>query len=303
MDDATQERIVGTVTRAMGAWDQGATCLAALALAVDRGTTGPLASAARDLMTAAGLGELMASVDELPISPEELRGMAAAPLLQGAAVLGDPEYHGWGAAQSDEALVAQGRASGAAAMLFAGVVLPHCGDLGDRLARPGARMLDVGTGIGGLAVGFAETFPELHVTGIDVMPRVLEVGRNHVATSPDAARVDLRQQDVAELTDRDCYDLAWIPAPFVPEPAFSTGVRRIVAALRPGGMLMIGHGRLEGAGLDVAITRFKTVMYGGTPLDATSAVDLLTEQGLTSVQTVPTPPGAPMITVGRRAAS
>jgi predicted O-methyltransferase YrrM len=303
MDDPTQERIVGTVTRAMGAWDQGATCLAALALAVDRGTTGPLSSAARDLMTAAGLGELMGSVDDLPISPEELRGMAAAPLLQGAAVVGGPDYQGWGAAQSDEALVAQGRASGAAAMMFASVVLPHCGDLGDRLARPGARMLDVGTGIGGLAVGFAETFPELHVTGIDVMPRVLEVGRGHVAGSPAAARVELRHLDVVELTDRDCYDLAWIPAPFVPEPAFSTGVRRIVAALRPGGMLMIGHGRLEGAGLEVAVTRFKTVMYGGTPLDAASAVDLLTEQGLTSVQTVPTPPGAPMITVGRRAAS
>jgi SAM-dependent methyltransferase len=303
MDQASQERIVGTVTGAMGAWDRGATCLAALALAVDRGTSGPLSSAAHGVMTASGLGELLAALDDLPISPEELRAMAAAPLLQGAAVLGDPDYQGWAAAQSDEALVAQGRASGAAAMLFARVVLPHFGDLADRLAAPGARMLDVGTGVGGLAVGFAETFPELHVTGIDVMPRVLEAARGHVAGSAASARVELRVQDVADLTDEDCYDLAWIPAPFVPEPAFRAGVRRMAAALRPGGMLMIGHGRLEGADLDVALTRFKTVMYGGTPLDAASALDLLSEQGLTSVQTVPTPPGTPMITVGRRAAT
>src|SRR4051794_13694878 len=300
MDEASRDRILSTVTSTMGAWDRGATCLTALALAVDPGTSGPLSSAARELMEAAGLGEALTSTADLPISPEELRGMAAAPLLQGAAALGDPQYEGWGAGQPDEALVAQGRASGAAAMLFARFVLPRCGDLGDRLARPGARMLDVGTGIGGLALGFAEAFPELHVTGIDVMPRVLEVGRNHVATSPDAARVDLRQQDVAELTDRDCYDLAWIPAPFVPEPAFSTGLARVAAALRPGGMLMVGHGRLEGDDLEVAITRFKTVIYGGTPLDAAAAVDRLTALGLTSVQTVPTPPGAPMITVGRR---
>jgi SAM-dependent methyltransferase len=286
---------------AIAGWDQGATCLAALALAADTGQTaagGPLVGAAREVMAAAGLGAVLASLDRLPFTPAQLEGMATSPLMQAAALARGPR--GTWADHSDATLTAQGRASGSAGRLFANFVLPLFADLADRLAAPGARMLDVGTGVGALAVGFAEAFPQLHVTGIDLMPRVLEIARAHVAASPVASRVQLRQQDVAELTEQACYDLAWIPAPFVPEPAFTNGVARTVTALRPGGLLMIGHGTYQGSDLDNAIARFKTVAYGGTAMDGPSAVKLLTGHGLTSVQTVATPPGAPGVTVGRR---
>ena len=110
----------------------------------------------------------------------------------------------------------------------------------------------------------------------------------------------IRQQDVAELTDEACYDLAWIPAPFVPEPAFSTGVARITTALAPSGILMIGHGTSTGSDRQIAVTQFKTALHGGTLLDSASAVTLLQRNGLTSAQTMTTPPGAPAITVGQR---
>ncbi len=292
------EPVTARLSGAIGQWDQGAICLAALAVAADDRATGSLAAAAREVMTTAGFGDILAVAERLPFAPAQLRGMAASPLLQAAALIGG-DYETW-AAQSDSALTAQGQASGSTAALVARFVLPHFGGLADRLARPGARMLDVGTGIGALAAGFAQTFPQLQVTGIDVMPRALEIARAHLRASPVASRVELRQQDVADLTDETCYDLAWIPAPFVPEPAFGTGVGRIVAALRPGGLLMIGHGRSGGTDLDIAITRFKTVMYGGTALDGPSAVNLLNEHQLTCVQTAATPPGAPAITAGRK---
>jgi hypothetical protein len=249
-------------------------------------------------MTATGLDRMLADPQRLPFSPDQLRGMVSSPLLQAAALVAGP-HAGW-ADNSDAVLTAQGQSSGSAAALFARFVLPHFDDLAGRLARPGARMLDVGTGIGALAVGFAQAFPQLQVTGIDVMARVVALARSHVRTSPAAARVELRQQNVAELTDRACYDLAWLPAPFVPEPAFSTGTARVVAALRPGGLLMIGHGKFDGTDLEIAISRFKTVAYGGTVLDGPSAVRLLNQHALASVQTLPTPPGAPAITVGQK---
>jgi SAM-dependent methyltransferase len=297
MEPTIDQRATAQVTGLIGQWDQGALCLAALAVAADRNAAGGLAAAAHDVMAAAGLADVLASPERLPFSPAQLSGMAAAPVLQAATVLSGG-YDSW-AAQSDSALIAQGRASGSTAALFAAFVLPRFDGLADRLGRPGARMLDVGTGVGALAAGFARMFPDLHVTGLDVMPRVLDIARTELAATPVASRVEFRRQSVEDLTDEVCYDLAWIPAPFVPEPALRTGIARMVAALRPGGVLMVGHGNAGGADLADAITRFKTAVYGGTPLDGASARRLLGEHGLTSVQTVATPPGAPSLTAGQ----
>jgi hypothetical protein len=285
------------ISSAIGGWDQGASCLAALAVAVDPDAAEPLRSAAREVMAAAGLGEALADAEALMFSPAQLRSIAASPLLQGAALVNGS--HGWGSL-GDAVMSAQGEASGSAGALFAHVVLPHFPDLAERLASPGARMLDVGTGIGALAIGFAQAFPHLQVTGIDVLPRALELARDVLRRSPVASRVDLRRQDVADLTEDGAYDLAWVPAPFVPQPSLTAGIARIFTALRPGGLVMIGHGTFEGDDLPVSLTRFKTVAYGGTPLDAPGAAALLQSHGFGSVQLLPTPPGAPVITVGRR---
>ena len=294
MDERATAQLSGTI----GQWDQATICLAALAVATSGAAPETLTATAREVMAAAGLGDVLARPESLPFSLPQLSGMAAAPLLQAAAVAGGG-YESWNT-QSDSALTAQGRASGSTAILFTRFVLPHFGDLADRLTRPGARMLDVGTGIGALATGFAQSFPQLHVTGIDIMARVLEIARTHVRATPVASRVEFRRQGVEDLTDEACYDLAWIPAPFVPESVFSAGIGRIVTALRPGGVLMVGHGLSGGSDLAAAITHFKTAIYGGTALDGPSAREVLTEHGLTSVQTVAVPPGAPAITAGRK---
>ena len=70
------------------------------------------------------------------------------------------------AAQSDEALLAQGRASAQGAAGFAQFVMPMLAGLQETFAD-GARMLDVGTGVAAMAVAYAELFPQLTVVGID----------------------------------------------------------------------------------------------------------------------------------------
>jgi methylase of polypeptide subunit release factors len=112
--------------------------------------------------------------------------------------------------------------------------LPMLGGLAEALARPGARMLDVGTGVAAMAVAYAELFPELTVVGLDVLPRALALAAATVAASGVADRVVLREQDV-------------------------------------------------------------------TTLDDEQAQRLLCEAALQDVTTAPTPPGAPAITVGRKA--
>lgn len=62
---------------------------------------------------------------------------------------------------------------------------------------------------------------------------------------------------------------------------------------------MLGHGRFAGDPIGDAVSRLKTVAFGGTPL-AAAAQALLRDEGLEDVATLETPPGSPAITVGRR---
>jgi predicted O-methyltransferase YrrM len=237
-------------------------------------------------------------VDQDDAGRINLAGQVAAPLLQAAALLNGATSL-W-SDQPDQALIAQGRASAQGARAFVDLIAPRLEGLTEALNQPGVKMLDVGTGIGALAVAYAELMPQLHVVGIDVLPRVLALAASTVSESTCADRVELRQQSVADLDDVQEYSLIWMPAPFLPEKALRLGLDRAVRALRPGGWIMVGHAKIQGSDSDNALTRFKTVAFGGTALDNAQAQALLIGAGLINVTTLPTPAGAPAITVGRR---
>jgi predicted O-methyltransferase YrrM len=272
--------------------DQAAWTTAALVLSLRDQAPTPLADAAGEVLAALGLDlSALAGRDAAAAAAQ-----AAAPLLQAAAAVRG-EAVPW-AQQPDEALLAQGLASarsGSRLVEFAATAMPG---LLAALDRPGARMLDVGTGVGGLAVAAAEALPQVTVVGIDVLPRVLALAEHVRAASPAADRVVLRHQDVTTLDEQDSYDLGWVPAPFVPEPALRPGLSAVTRALRPGGWLMLGHGKYVGDPVDDALNRFKTVAYGGTALDDAQAQQVLADAGLEAVTTAPTPRGSPAITVG-----
>jgi predicted RNA methylase len=284
------------VRQLMGSGDRGAWINTAIALALDSSRPEAQRVAAADLLRSL---DIDVDQDLGELDRGAVAAQAAAPLLQTAAVA---RGHGdlW-EGQSDEALLAQGRASaqGAAAMVRFG--LPMLGGLAEALAQPGAMMLDVGTGVAAMAVAYAELFPELTVVGLDVLPRALSLAAATVAASGVAGRVVLREQDVATIDEEAIYALAWLPAPFLPEVALHAGIQRVARALAPGGWVMVGHGKFAEVPSDNAITRFKTVVYGGTALDDEQAQRLLREAGLQDVTTAPTPPGGPAITVGRKA--
>ncbi len=286
----------------MQSWDGAAWCLAALALSMDQRASDEQHEAAVQVLHAAGLPAVIDPGTWLPPSTTEgVGGQARAPLMQLAALVGDPRS-GW-AQQPKGALIAQGQASAQSAPLFAQLLLPHLDGLAERLARPGARMLDVGVGVAAQSIAFADVFAELTVVGIDVLPSALELAAASVAASAVADRVVLREQDFSTLTDDACYDLAFVPAPFLPAAALSGGLLNVVRALKPGGWLCLGHGKFGGTALEDALTRLKTCAFGGTALDDGGAHALCIGAGLVEVRTAPTPPGAPAITVGRRPAT
>ena len=286
---------VDRVSQLMHAGDQAAWSAAALVLVLARAGSEDQLQAATDVIRAQGVDP------NKDLGDRDRAGRAAqmaAPLLQAAALVrGDGDV--W-SSQSDEALRAQGAASAQGVQAMKQFLLPMLAGLAESMDRPGARMLDVGTGVAALAVAWAEAFEHLTVVAIDVLPRVLVLARETVAASSAKERVLLRQQDVSTLDERAVYNLVWLPAPFLPEPALRTGVERAAPALVNGGWLMVGHGKYGGGAVEDAVGRFKTVAYGGTALDDDQAQQLLRDTAFTEVMTLPTPLGAPALTVGRR---
>jgi len=274
--------------------DQAIWSTAALVLAIARTASEEQQAAAQAVLEASGLDGVIG------LGAEEAGGLAAqaaAPIHQVAGLLRG-EGQMW-AAQSDEALIAQGRASAQGAAAFAEFGLPMLAGLQEAFAG-GARMLDVGTGVGAMAVAYAQLFPHLTVVGIDVLPRVLALAARTVAASSVGDRVILREQDVSSMDETDTYALAWVPAPFLPASALAAGIPRVGNALRAGGWLMLGHGKYGGSALNDAVGRFKTIAYGGTALNDQEAQEMLRSAGLVEVRTLPTPHGSPAISLGRK---
>ena len=278
------------------AWDQGVWCLAALTLAYGSEDTALRAEAAAVLGALALPTSPLDVQDATGVPADLLAAQAAAPVAQVARLLGG-ETSAWDD-MPEEALVAQGRTSSQMAEFFSSSVLPLFPELQDALARE-SRMLDVGTGAGLLALAFADTFPHLRVTGLDVMPRVLAIADRFRAGHPAGDRVELVEQDVATLSETAAFDLVWLPAPFIPAAVLPAGVRACAAALKPGGRLMVAHGKFGDDPLENALNRFKTACFGGAALDDDEAESLLAGAGLEDLRRVPTPPGAPALVLGR----
>jgi len=96
--------------------------------------------------------------------------------------------------------------------------------------------------------------PRLHVPGIDILDHAPGLAR-HVITAGDVAdRVTVRKRTWPASPTTPGFDLAWLPAPFISQPAVARALPRVAAALHPGGWLVLGHSKSGGTPVDDALT-------------------------------------------------
>ena len=205
---------------------------------------------------------------------------------------------GW-AAQDDDTLMAQAKSSALGGTMLAMYAVPTLDGLSERFVA-GGDFLDVGVGVAELAAAFCEAMPNARVVGIDVLPRALALAQQTITARGLGDRLEVRLVAVQELTDAAKFDLAWMPAPFLPQDVFPLGLRRVHDALRPGGWLVVGAGRFDDDALAVAVTRWKTLRSGGTPLTPDEARASLDSAGFVEIRELPTPPGAPALYAARK---
>lgn len=144
-------------------------------------------------------------------------------------------------------------------------------------------MLDIGTGVGWLAIEAAATWPHLNVEGIDIFEPALDRARANLASSSVADRVTLRQQSVVDIDSTDHYDVVWFPGPFIPLPLVEPSLDRISRALKPGGAIVFGFFGAP-TPLAEALTDLRVVRAGGHPWTAAGIVDLLGQHGFEDVE-------------------
>jgi precorrin-6B methylase 2 len=246
---------------------------------------------ARDFLASAGPDELSAALSPI-----------RAFFLQAVDLLTDPtRAPGW-TSTDVELLQSQGHASGELAPRLRSAAKDIDG-LDEALSRPGAAFLDVGVGVGGLAIAMCRLWPSLRSVGIDPWEYALELARRNVAAADLSDRIELRRQGVEELADEAAFDLAWLPAPFLARSVLELALARVLAALRPGGLAIIGMYRGADT-LGTALARLRTARSGGAVLTGEQAEDLLRQSGFVDVRTLPEATWAlALLVVGRRPVS
>ncbi|HEV7808706.1 MAG TPA: class I SAM-dependent methyltransferase [Solirubrobacteraceae bacterium] len=252
------------------------------------------------------LGEVLAAVglaDLRALEREDVAQLAQTirARVREASELGlDPLREPGRASAHLEVICAASLGSELLAPLLRDAVVPRLLGLAERLSAPRAAFLEVGVGAGGLVIALCRLLPHLTATGIDVHEPALALGRQRARAAGLAARALLRRQDVADLADRDRYDLAWLPTSFIGPEILPGAARRVLAATRPGGWVILsGHGGVDE--LSIALARLRTARQGGTLLTRLSAESLLATIGCESVQALPRHPMPALeMTAGRR---
>jgi phosphoethanolamine N-methyltransferase len=112
-----------------------------------------------------------------------------------------------------------------------------CSRLGTSL-RPGVRVLDVGSGIGGAAFHLANTYGA-KVTGIDLAEEMVNIGLDRTAQLGLEKSVKFLLGDVLETEFNEPFDIIWSRDAFMHIPDKPKLFSRLFSLLAPGGRLVI----------------------------------------------------------------
>lgn len=280
------------------------------------GIPAPLVGGMLDVLVAVGLlrrdGDIYSSVPGLlPLLQAPFRDQLLADVrstyLQSRAMIDAAKRRtlasGWNYTDP-ELLAAQGIPGGMLFYVLAQRLFSQLDGLQEALQRATASFLDVGTGVGTIAIQMCRIFSTLHAVGLEPQDAPMAEARRNVAAAGLEERIELRAQRIEDLADREAFDLVWLPQIFLPRAVLESGLRRAWAALRPGGWIILIAYSTPGMDLDAAVGRLMNVLWGGDPLYPEQVAELLGTADFASTQIMPVLPGnVSRLIIGRRPVS
>jgi SAM-dependent methyltransferase len=179
-----------------------------------------------------------------------------------------------------------------------GASLTRLPELGKTLQRPGT-FLDIGTGVGWLAIEVARAWPAMRVVGIDPWEPALVLARENLAQSEVADRVEFRMQRVEQLDEVPTFAVVWLPGPFIAREIADRALARIRGMLAPRGWLIFGLNAALPGPLERALARLWTARSGGHFWDAAEVEERLRALDFSDIETFPTALPIQLV-IGRR---
>ena len=249
-----------------------------------------VAAAADAVLRDLGLAGAVGSADPAALRP--VLALLRAELLFGGHILLDGTgERGWVDRDAD-VLQSFGEVSVGFPDMIDRLIAPVLPDLVARLEAPGARFLDIGTGVGWLSIGMLRRWPGLRATGVEPLPGALAIARQNLRATGLAERMELRSGRGEDLSDRGIFDLAFVPSAFIDAGHLPEILARVHAALRPGVWVLLAV--IEPDGTDpsaAALARFRASVWGGEALGVAGGTALLAEAGFARVVPVRQPRG------------
>ena len=182
------------------------------------------------------------------------------------------------------ALVAQGE-TGSLIGLLVEALLPRLDGLAERMGETGARILDVGAGVGVVATELCRLWPEAEAVGLEPHRTARELGISRIAAAGLSDRIALRDERLEALGEIGAYDLAFVPQPFLDRASLEEGLPRIRRALRPGGWLIVLTHELPVDDRPAAAARsFQARIWGGGVIGAGEIAAMLGDAGYGSIR-------------------
>jgi predicted O-methyltransferase YrrM len=170
--------------------------------------------------------------------------------------------------------------------------------------RDVTRFLDVGTGVGLLAVSAAGVWPDASIVGIDIWEPSLARARANVEEAGLGDRITLRTQNLTEVDDQDEFDCVWVPTFFMNETLIAETLPGLLRAMRPGGWIVLGRTAPPPSPLAEATFQLRLTRGGGVDVHAERAVELLENAGYTEVRVLPRQGPVPIeFVIGRKPAA
>ena len=266
----SMQEMTAVITRFQTATDALAALGARLAMGEGDTVAPEILTALDEVLTAAGVTD----VDGLePQQRAMLAGLIRTMFAQSADLLDCPTRDaGW---SYTDPVVLEGVGRGSMMMP---TLLRGSGELNGV-----SSFLDIGTGVGLLAVSAARVWPECTVVGIDVWKPSLELARRNVTAAGLDHRIEIRYQDMLDLDDADRYDCVWVPSFFFGPEVLAAALPKIIAATMPGGHVVMAHYEPPPDPLPRSTMRLRTIRDGGSVLDSGGAAELLRGAGCQDV--------------------